>query len=113
MNPFEKAQKCYVPNAPYTTFPQDLVVHLQYGYVINTPRLFLMGRPILKEAAYPLQTDPLHEFKSYDTWLVWLCAGSVGAAIGAMPFYLPWIAFSRRNVRKLNFYLTDDFKRHV
>lgn len=109
MTPYAKAVAVYRRELCARSFAEDLQSHLANGYVFSTPELFAMGRPVCKDAPKSLILDPTVRFDNPDCWLCWLFSGNLLALTLNMPYWLPWIAFERRNV--LRFYKTEDFKR--
>src|SRR5215212_4565714 len=92
LSPLARAARVYRSEWCRNTFEEDLAWHLENGYVLSTPEAFLMGYP---------ESDEEHG----RYWHVSLMAGHIMAAITLTPYYLPWLAFERRNV--LKFYRTD------
>jgi hypothetical protein len=84
------------------TFQEDLTLHLLHGYVFSTPEVFIMGRPVRRNAEHRLITDPTVEFFDPDCWLVHLAAGDIRQFFRYEPYSLPWLCWQRAN--KLRFY---------
>jgi hypothetical protein len=99
LTPFDEAKAVYAREPSVRTFEADLALHFEFGYVFATPRFFIMGRPVKKDAPHGLILDPSYVFErgECDCWLVWLAAGDLGAAWSALPYELPWLAFERKN----------------
>jgi hypothetical protein len=103
MTPFEKAREVYRREPCARTFEEDLILHLRFGYVIATPEVFLMFRPVSKQwpaacvvnPANVLHTDP-------DCWHVTLAAGNPRLFHGCFPYPLEWVSGERQN--QLRFY---------
>lgn len=74
---------------------RDLETYLRdpFGYVVKTPELLLLGRPVLLAA--PLQW--VRETGKADAWYIRLLVGRgrLAAAIREMPYYLPWCCWHR------------------
>lgn len=86
-------------------FELDLLLHLRHGYVFSTPRSFVMGRPVRRNATREEIVDPSHCFgPEADAWLVYCAAGTAGMAwfLDQEPYPLPYIGWERDN--KLRFY---------
>jgi hypothetical protein len=80
------------------SFPEDLYLHLIYGYAIVTPTSILLGRPIYHLAPYAHIIDPSHVFTNPDCWFVWLAVGATPMEfISATPYPLPYVAWERHN----------------
>jgi hypothetical protein len=87
-------------------FPQDLCLHLRHGWVIVSPSLFLMGRPVRRSAPYDLLNDISHTFTDPDAWLVWAAAGAPPChLIRHMPHKLPYVGWARHG--RIRWYLTS------
>lgn len=93
-----KAAAVYQREWCANSFEEDLALHLEHAYVISTPDLFMMGRPIDRwEDNEQLIFDIAFRFPRPNCWLVWLCAGDISLALKMAPFRLPWVAFQRNN----------------
>ena len=113
--PIESAAEVYEREACARPFKQDLALHLLNGYVISTPDLFLMGRPVKHDAPREQILDPAFIFNEPDAWLVWLGAardrGGIRGFFKHEPYPLPFIGWERDNV--LRFHKRDLLIRHV
>ena len=106
VTPLDMAQLVYEYEHCTRTFPQDLALHLRHGWVISTPTMFLMGRPVERFADPAEILNPAHRFDNPDTWLVWLAAGAPPwECIKHMPHFLQYVGWERHN--KLRFYNTN------
>lgn len=104
-SPIDQLIDYYNKDPGIRTFPQDLYLHLRHGYVISTPGLFVMGRPILVDYTHEQLCDISLIPEHPDCWLVWAAAGAHPRDIlRQMPYYLPYVGWQRRN--KFRFYLT-------
>ena len=74
MKPVEQASSFYGPH-----FCEVVADHLLNGYVFSTPEYFLMCK------------------RQDDAWFVTYLAGSLRAAVAAMPYPLPYLIFQRDN----------------
>jgi hypothetical protein len=104
MTPFGQAIEAHQRGRGPRSFEEDLVLHLQHGFVFSTPDFFIMGRAVVRTAAPEWILDPANPFarEDCDTWLVYLAAGDLGKAWSILPWPLPWLAFERNN--DLRFY---------
>jgi hypothetical protein len=84
------------------TFDTDLALHLKHGIVISTESVFLMGRPVERNAEHRLIVNPAIRFYNPDCWLVYLAAGHIGRFFKYEPYRLPWFCWERSN--RLKFY---------
>lgn len=103
MTPFEKAADVYRNEWCARSFHEDLTLHFKRGWVISSPRFFVMGRPVCYWAWSADQIlDPFHNPPDEpDCWHVWLAAGDLKEALKFLPFPLPYISFERKNVLKM------------
>lgn len=97
VGPKARASRVYDLEPCDRTFFEDLAIHRRYGVVIDTPKVFVMGRPVRKDAPISLVLDPTYRFSDPDAWLVWLLAGDLQEALRLMPYPLPWLGWQRRN----------------
>ena len=101
MTPIEKAAEVYLREPCARTFQEDLKLHLLYGYVISTPRLFIMGRPVVKGAPASEIVDPSFTFPEAlcNCWHIYLAAGNgIQEFFRVEPFELPWLSWERKNI---------------
>lgn len=114
MTPYEAARAIYQSEPCARTFEEDLLLHMKHGYVISTPRVFLMARPVwsvaddyqIVDASYLLPGS--HESVG-DCWHIHVLAGDMAEALSFMPFELPFVSFQRKNV--LRFWPLASIKR--
>ena len=97
MSPFEQAQQVYEREPCARTFCEDLYHHLQHGWVVSTPTVFGMCRPVQHDwpAAWlrePWRTDP-----AGDCWMIWLLAGDLAKAMASLPDQRAFMAYEREN----------------
>ena len=111
LSPVEKAAGVYKSEPCARTFREDLEAHLLCGYVYSSPGVFMMARPVVKEASEDLIVNPWHQFdkQQCNAWLVYLLAGDMKEAWDKRPFDLEFIGFERRNV--LTFHPCEAFFR--
>lgn len=102
MTPLEQAMHVYETEACPRTFTEDLALHLRNGYVFSLPEVFVMGRPVNREAQARDIVHPAFTFAHCDCWHVYLIAGDWLKAIPFIPYPLPWFSWERDNV--LRFY---------
>lgn len=96
MTPFESAAAVYDREPCARTFEHDLFLHLMHGYVVSSPTLFAMFRPVrsawnMEQLLDPSQTDP-----DGDAWWLWLVAGDPAPLFDGFP-PKKLVAFERRN----------------
>lgn len=103
MTPFEKAADVYRNEWCARSFKEDLALHFQFGWVISSPRFFVMGRPVCRwwESSEIVNPECRVFLDSPDCWHVWLAAGDLKEALKFLPFPLPYISFERKNVLKM------------
>ena len=72
----------------------DLADYLRGGYVIRTPDVFVMGKPVDLTS-----TTEAHEqwrgVRTPDAWYIKLLIGSLRALMALVPFELPRVCFER------------------
>lgn len=99
MTPYEQVQAVYKREPCARSFSWDLILHLEHGYVVNTPECFVMARPVPvvapnEEIVNPEKSWP---FEQCDCWHVYAFAGDVRALMRHVPFVPAWVSFERRN----------------
>ena len=95
--PVERAARVYEQENCLYTFKQDLEFYLINGWVISTPCVFLMARPV-QSLAPRQQITGHHVFYEADAWLVYLLAGDMAEAWRFLPYELPKMMLERKNV---------------
>jgi len=113
MTAFEMAREVYRWEECARSFGEDLNLHLAHGFVFVTPDVFLMGRPVIKNAPKDQILSPWIQFQNPDCWHVWLAAGrgSLQALTKLEPYPLPWFSWERDN--HLHFYRRDSLLRRI
>ncbi len=103
MTPAEQAAAVYDREDCQRTFRQDVELHMLHGYIFSTPDVFVMGRPVNKDAPHSLIVDPSHVFprEQWNCWLLYLAAGRLGDFWRWEPFPLDFIAWERKNVLRI------------
>ena len=101
MTPYDQARAVYARETCARTFDEDLRLHLKFGYVFSTPDLFVMGRPVRKDAGYDQITDPRVQFSEPDTWWVYLASGDIKNLCSLLPYPLSSIGWERDNVLRI------------
>lgn len=107
--PFDRARGLYKCTRDFLA---DCVAHERAGgVIINTPELFVMGRPVCMEAP---DADIINLHVGFlpgvcNAWFVWCCVGSAKQVLAAMPYTLPFIGFARADVRR--WYSTEKLQR--
>ncbi len=111
MTPYEQAMAVYKSEPCARTFEADLALHLEFGFVFNTPEFFIMGRPVKKDAPHGLILDSSYAFvrRECDCWHIHLAAGNLEQAWQILPWQLPWLCFERKN--ELRFVPADRIQR--
>ena len=100
MTPIRQAMEVYERESCARPFTEDLEAHLLGGYVIATPSVFLMARPV------PVSADPADILNPYmtwprtqcDAWHIWLAAGDMREFPKHLPWMTKWVCFERKNV---------------
>ncbi len=105
-SPLHAAMAVYDTEPCARSFGEDLVSHLQHGYVHSTPHYIVMARPVLY-----LQSAQDHEnivdsqyvfpMNEWNCWHIFLLAGDLRQAASQFPFPLPWVSWERRNALRV------------
>ncbi len=111
MIPYEEAKAVYSREPCKRTFDEDVLLHLQFGFIFSTPEFFIMGRPVDSTAPAADVVNPGVSFppESCDCWHIYLMAGNCGKAWSIMPWHLPLVSWERRN--ELRFYSAKEVER--
>lgn len=107
----DRAAAVYDKERCARSFEEDLILHMRSGYVISSPTVFLVGRAVVKDADPDLILDPARQFDAPDCWLIWLAAGDIKEFFRYMPYYLPFMAWQKRNI--LRFYKTEEVRKRI
>lgn len=98
MTPVERAAAVYDREHCARSFKEDLEAHLLHGWVISTPSLFLMARPVSIKASREDIVNPwINDFSDVDSWHLYLFSGSLMSAFKYAPFTLPYVSYEREN----------------
>lgn len=99
MTAYEKAKAVFDMSDPRNgiSFEEAMEAHLQHGFVVSRPDVFVMFRPVPYDAPTEQIVDPWHVFHGrLDCWHVYVCAGNMAKAWEFCPVELPWISYERR-----------------
>jgi hypothetical protein len=101
--PYTEALAVYTREPCARSFREDLEWHLLNGFVFSRPDFFVMGRPVVSQAA-PEMIVGQHRFPSglCDCWHIYLFAGNVARAWDMLPWDLPLVSFERSNVLRFH-----------
>lgn len=123
MNPVIELANLYRAAPTKRTFYEDLYFYLHHGYVVSTPEMFFMARPVCSWAEHEFINDPATVFDKgcADTWYIYAMAtkqrmtanGLVKKTIAHMPYYLPYCAWERVRDKKLRFFRTEKFLQNL
>lgn len=97
MNPYTLARAVYDSEPCARTMAEDMVAHFERGFVINTPDVFLMFRPVARLGDPDEIVNPWQVFPFPDCWHVYLAAGDARQFRKYFPYELPWVSFERKN----------------
>lgn len=97
MTPFDSTVHLY-GSRPDMNLWDDIYLHRKHGYVIMTPEVHIMARPVCKDWDTHLfrRIYCVADEEKADCWFIWLLAGSLKAAVKHLPYSLPWFGFSQR-----------------
>ena len=98
MTPFDKAAVVYQSEPCAHSFHSDLIWYHENGFVFSTPNYFIMARPVDTEAhENDIVGRRIFKLSECDGWLIHCMAGDISRVWEIMPFYLPLLAFQRKN----------------
>lgn len=109
LSPIEVAQRLYADRElrweaanpgeqwPHRTFVEDLDEHMRNGIVQANTLFFVMAKAV--------------DLNGRWCWLVQFAVGPIFPLLKAMPFYLPHIAFARKEQDKIRIYKTESILR--
>jgi hypothetical protein len=97
MTPIQQIQKLYAGRSDMD-FELELEAHFDCGYVVSTPKVFAMARPVrsdwsAEKLRNPFLVEPL---ETADCWFIWALAGDLAVAARWLPCELPLLVFARR-----------------
>lgn len=101
MTPYHRAKARHLAENCRITFEEAIFLHALTGYVVITPEVFLLFRPVDSRGDSDLYDDPSITFADPDTWFVYLAAGDASQFESWFPFDLPNVAFIRK--KRLHF----------
>jgi hypothetical protein len=96
MTPYLAAAAVYEREPCARSFEHDLFLHLMHGYVISTPEVFAMVRPVRSSWGLELLRTPSETDSAGDCWWVWLAAGDVRKLFDWLP-PKKWVAWECSN----------------
>ena len=97
----EIAARCYRKWMGQVSFEQDVADYMAHGYVISRPSCFGMAHIItLKQD----EKDPPRWTAGEPAWFIRMAVGNLMELFSCLPYYLPWIAFCRRNDGRVHVY---------
>lgn len=93
--------------AKFLRFGQYVEQYMNNGYVFSTPDVFLVARPVMRDADAELIADPLYPFLEHeiDAWFVAIAAGDPRLFWTFCPFELDYVGYQRtaaESIRWLN-----------
>lgn len=113
MTPIEQARDKWESEPRWLDFNLALWHHLEFGVVISDPNVFLLARPVEKDAPYEQIDDPGFIFHKPDAWFVYCAAGpgSLARFLACEPFPLPFFGWCRRGHNR--FYEREKLIEHL
>lgn len=94
MSPYDRAAALY---SSEQAFLADLYAHLTHGYVLSTPRVFAMFRPVQSDWTPERINDLTVTAPDGDGWLIWCLAGDPLEMMGILT-QKKFIAYAREGV---------------
>lgn len=115
LSPIDLARKAWDSQPRWLDFNYALWCHLENGVAISTPNVFLLARPVWKDAPYEQIDDPGHIFERPDCWFIYAAAStspeSLRQFLACEPFPLPFFGWYRRD--RLRFISREKLISHV
>ena len=114
MTPRERVKILYEQFPQPRSFEEDIRLHRVTGYVLDHPDIFLMGRPVRREAPMEAIVCPHVSFprSQADAWFIWAMAGKLTLVWTTAPYELPYVGWIRRN-RQVRWYNCRQAKRVI
>jgi hypothetical protein len=105
VTPRERIAELYLRYPQTRTFEEDIRLHRVTGYVLDHPDIFLMGRPVRREAPMEAIICPHVSFSrsQADSWFIWAMSGKLSLVWETAPYELPYVGWIRRN-RRIRWY---------
>lgn len=94
MNILKRAFQLYADHSD-AGFADDLMLHMQHGYVRVTPTVLAMARPVSSKWSNEEMSDISKVDEDGDCWFIWVLVGSLGDALEMLPSEKKWLAFAR------------------
>jgi len=97
MTPRQQAEHYYKANPGPPSLRADIYRHRAHGVAIDTPRLFLLARPVQIDCALHQITDTAFAFEPMfcDCWHIQFLAGEMAEAFNFAPYPLPLVSMER------------------
>ena len=113
LSPIEQARQKWASVPRWYEFNYVLWCHLEYGVAISTPDVFLLARPVQKDALYEQIDDPGQVFEKPDCWFIYAAAGPgpLVRFLACEPFPLPWFGWLKRE--RLRFHAREQLIQHL
>lgn len=92
------------------TFDEAVEAHFVCGYVVATPEIFILARPVERAGAEADILNPTFQFGNPDAWFIYLMAGRVDYCWQYYPVPYQWAGWQRRG-KALRFYSMDQIQR--
>lgn len=106
---FRAAMEYQIIPGEYTFF-DAVEAHLVNGYVVASPEMFILARPVERSASEELLLNPCYRFESPDAWFIYLAAGQLKYAWKFYPKAYEWVGWQRRG-KVCRFYEMNQIKR--
>jgi hypothetical protein len=113
MTAIQRAEQLFQKRFPEEMFIERLLLFLRFGYVISTPGLFAMFRPVCAGDALERIADPEYQPARPDAWFVDLAVGKLHFMPQLMPYPLPGICFWRKFSGGIRRYETKKLFRRI
>lgn len=104
MTPYQRARAVYDSEPCARSFEEDLTAHLLAGFVISTPDVFAMFRPVRSTAPAKTILDPWISHRDPDCWHIYLAAGDLAALAPILGDRFELVSFERKNSLRFRYY---------
>lgn len=95
-SPYVSALNHYASDPGPRTLEEDVRLHLIGGYVVGTPWLLALARPVDRRGDPGDIVDPGRSYDTFDCWHIYLAVGRLEDLVALLPYELPYISFERR-----------------
>ena len=118
MSYYQSLAALYAEKGSGWSFEETVSWYRLHGFVFDEPELFLMGRPVIKEAGEDAICSPtIFDSQMANCWYVHAFQGDIAKVWHYVPWQLPWICFDRRlcesKYKGLRFHYADVLRKYT